>query len=323
MIDLSTRSPREHLLAMANARQGRPNSRWTILSIMRCAFGSTAVGKPPRELQATRPRSFSDAIGDAGQTYWREWLSPPDEPDEALIRLLATHTTLERLHDNRDFIQEMVDGNIDFRPRGAVTPQRRHRRPGSALSALPGQARSPAGQHVEPTSAGDPNRFAEHRRLSRRRCATSWLKRRPAAAQEAARAAVAKPANSDAVTAPWRHRRLDKPAPKRAEAAKRPPAPYRQRPRDGATAQAAAPVGETRQARVKRRGDVLHVARARGRKPDQFKRVLKEMRERVRNGDDLSTWTEEAMATTFKASRDTCRRARDQASASRKMNSRQ
>jgi hypothetical protein len=128
-------------------------------------------------------------------------------------------------------------------------------------------------------------------------------------AQEATRAeaAIAGETPPKPLWRPWRLR-LDQPRPVRAEFMR--PNPYRPRPHDGEKARPPAPPGKTRQARP-RRSDVPHVARVRGRKPAQFERVVKEMRDRIRKGADISTWTEAAMEAEFKASRDTCRRAYD------------
>jgi hypothetical protein len=64
-------------------------------------------------------------------------------------------------------------------------------------------------------------------------------------------------------------------------------------------------------ARPKRGDSAPHVTRPRGRRPKQLDRVVKEMRQAIHSGKDIAEWTEASMQTDFKASRDTCRRARD------------
>jgi hypothetical protein len=147
MADLvETRSPREQLLAMADAARtpGPGGSRWTVLSIMRRAFGSPGPGQSPRELQVTEAEVFQRACGDeSGPGYWREWLSPPDEPDDVLIKLLVTHTTLERLHEARELTRQAIDGGrTTFAREARETFEEVKRRVAEAFNAFPaGSAR--------------------------------------------------------------------------------------------------------------------------------------------------------------------------------------
>src|SRR5277367_6614478 len=146
MADLvETRSPREQLLAMADAaRTPGPNgSRWTILSIMRRTFRSPGPGESPRELLATEGEIFERCGDPSGGRYWVEWLSPPEEPDAVLIKLLVTHTTLERLHEARELMLEAINGGrTTFEREAKETFEEVERRVTEAFKAFPaGSAR--------------------------------------------------------------------------------------------------------------------------------------------------------------------------------------
>jgi hypothetical protein len=74
----------------------------------------------------------------------------------------------------------------------------------------------------------------------------------------------------------------------------------------GATAPVAAAIAGSATKRVV----PLHIAKTPGARPVQRERVVSAMREKIRDGADLSKWTEESMKAEFGASRDTCRKAR-------------
>jgi hypothetical protein len=67
------------------------------------------AGEPLRDLLFTEAEIFERAYGDAtGKEYWFHWLSQPDEPDETLIRLLATHKALDWLTEKRESIRRLI-----------------------------------------------------------------------------------------------------------------------------------------------------------------------------------------------------------------------
>ncbi len=117
----------------------------------------------PCELLCTEAEVFEIAYGDlSGRDYWAAWLSPPDEDDRTLARLLATHATAERLSENREFIAALIEGGeSNFAQEVAETSNSIDRDLRDALKAFPaGTARdriaqiaaSPKTSHCLPSS---------------------------------------------------------------------------------------------------------------------------------------------------------------------------
>jgi hypothetical protein len=127
------------------------------------AFAPQMTGEPLRDLLFTEAEIFERAYGDAtGKEYWFHWLSPPDEPDETLIRLLATHKTLDWLTEERESIRRLVaEEKISLSGRGYRILMVTESRIGEALKCFSiGAARdriaqiaaSPKTRHLLPTS---------------------------------------------------------------------------------------------------------------------------------------------------------------------------
>ena len=106
-----TRSVRDQALERAELSRSveADRRRWYVLGELPRAFAPQMTGEQLRDLLFTEAEIFERAYGDAtGKEYWFHWLSPPDEPDETLIRLLATHKTLDWLTEERESIRKLI-----------------------------------------------------------------------------------------------------------------------------------------------------------------------------------------------------------------------
>jgi hypothetical protein len=189
--DVETRSVRDQALETAQlSRSMEPDQRsWYVLGELKRAFVPQIDGN----LLFTEAEIFERAYGEpTGKEYWVHWLSPPDEPDETLVRLLATHKTLDRLAQKRENIRRLIEKEkISQWEAGYRILVETERRIAEALKCFPiGAARdriaqiaaSPKTRHLLPTSLckfleGTPSQASpatQHRGKGGRPPAADW-----------------------------------------------------------------------------------------------------------------------------------------------------
>jgi hypothetical protein len=126
--------------------------RWYVLGELPRAFAPQATREQLRDLLFTEAEIFERAYGDAtGKEYWLHWLSPPDEPDDTLVRLLAAHKTLDRLTEKRERIRRLIaDEKINLSGLGYRILRETESRIAQALKSFPvGAARDRIAQIAE------------------------------------------------------------------------------------------------------------------------------------------------------------------------------
>jgi hypothetical protein len=211
------RPTREELLVAARASahfEDERQRRMTVLGLFRRAVEWREPGQPPLVSESD---FLDEAYGDQ-KTYWKSWRDAA-EADDLLAPFLAVHVAYERCARDWNAFDE-----FKINPSWLIQNK--------AKGALEALARTSAGPLVE--------RLRELVRNSNTRhliCASLQAVLTPAEAAAPDAIAAETPPKS-----PWRHRRLDKPRPERAEVTRT--NSYRRQPHDGAMARPPTPPSE-------------------------------------------------------------------------------